>query len=415
MKIAIAGAGFTGLAAGYHLSKAHHNVTLFEKEEAVGGLAGTFILPGWNWALEKHYHHWFTNDSHALSLIKELGLKSDLVFPTTLTSIYYDGGSYPFNSARDVLSFSPLSLGERLRVGIVTLTLKLLPEKFAIPLEQTTAYDWLKKWYGDRSFAILWEPLLVGKFGPYAKTVNMSWFWARIKKRTPKLGYLAGGYNKLIQELVKKIEENGGKIKLNTSFEQKNISHFDKVIITTPSLVFTRIFSHLPTSYTKTLTSISHLHALNLLLVTKEKILPNIYWLNINDRTFPFIGIVQQTNLINKKYYHNQHITWVANYLPPDHPYLKMTKEELFKIYLPYLQKINPSFNFELLTLNFELFMGPFAQPVFPINYSHTKPDFHTPIPNVYLANMDMVYPWDRGTNYAIELGYKVAELVEKE
>lgn len=415
MKIAVVGAGFTGLAAGYHLSKAHHNVTLFEKENRAGGLAGTFILSGWNWPLEKHYHHWFTNDSYALSLIKELGLGSDLVFPHTLTSIYYDGKTYPFNSPHDVLSFSPLTFGERLRVGIVTLTLKLLPKEFALRLEQTSAYDWLKKWYGKRSFSILWEPLLAGKFGPFAKTVNMSWFWARIKKRTPKLGYLKGGYDKLIEALVEKIERNGGKIKLNSSFEQKNISDFDKVIITTPSFVFTHIFPNLPISYTKTLTSIPHLSAFNLLLVTKEKILPDIYWLNVNDRTFPFIAVVQQTNLVEKKYYNNQHITWAANYLPEGHPYFKMTKEELLKIYLPYLKKINPQFNWQSSIINYQLFLGPFAQPVFPVNYSRTKPDFHTPIPNVYLANMDMVYPWDRGTNYAIELGYQVAELVEKE
>ncbi len=35
------------------------------------------------------------------------------------------------------------------------------------------------------------------------------------------------------------------------------------------------------------------------------------------------------------------------------------------------------------------------------------------PLYKTYLANMDMVYPWDRGTNYAIEMGEEVAGLVD--
>ena len=35
-----------------------------------------------------------------------------------------------------------------------------------------------------------------------------------------------------------------------------------------------------------------------------------------------------------------------------------------------------------------------------------------TPLPHVYLANIEQVYPWDRGTNYAVELGEKVAHQI---
>jgi protoporphyrinogen oxidase len=212
--------------------------------------------------------------------------------------------------------------------------------------------------------------------------------------------------------VAKRVKENGNTIHLKTPFDAAWIKKYDATIVTTPSKIFTHMFPKLPEEHTKRLTSIPHLHALNLLLITKKPFLPNVYWLNINDRSFPFIAVVQHTNMVDSKHYGGNHITWIGNYLPQDHPYLKMTKKELFKTFLPYLKRINSSFNFDHLTLNFELFMGPFAQPVFPINYSHIKPEFETPIPHVYLANMDMVYPWDRGTNYAIELGYNVAETV---
>lgn len=413
MKIAVVGGGFTGLAATLSLSE-NHNVTLFETTAQLGGLAGAVKLPGSDWYVEKHYHHWFTNDYAALSLIKKLGLSDKLLFPKTLTSLYWQDRSYPFNSPAQILSFDPLPIISRLRLGLISLYLKLLPMKLAQNLEKYKAQDWIKKYFGEKVYEIIWKPLLFGKFGKFAKDVNMAWFWARIKKRTMLLGYLEGGYQTLINALEQKIKKNGGKILLSTPFDAAKTSNFDKVIITTPSPIFIKMYPNLLESYKKQLMSIPHLFALNLLLVTKEKILEKEYWLNVNDREFPFIAVIQHTNLVDSKHYGGRQLTWVGNYLPPDHPYLKMNKKELFKLYLPYLRKINSKFGFRISDLEFYLFTGPFAQPVFPVNYSKIKPEFVTPIKNVYLANMDMVYPWDRGTNYAIELGERIADLIDQ-
>lgn len=416
MKVAVVGAGFTGLSAALHLVKQEIKVTVFEKEKSLGGLASTFKKPGWQWAMEKHYHHWFTNDRHALSLIKDLGLADDLLIPTPVTSIYYQSKIYPFNSPGDVLSFSALSLIDRFRTGLVLAYLKMLPPSIAVNLEKYTAYSWLLNYFGPSTFRVLWQPLLIGKFGDYAPKVNMAWFWARIKKRTPKLAYLRGGYHRLLTEMARAIKQSGGQIVLGEPFDTGKMKNFDKTVFTVPSAVFARLFPELPRKYRRKLETIPHLHALNLLLSTKEKFLQSSYWLNINDRSLPFLGIIAHTNFVDKKYYGSNHLTWIGNYLPPNHHYLKMSKEELFTIYKPYLKKINPRFNFQRLTTNdYELFFGSYAQPVFGINYSKVKPEFKTSLKNVYLANMDMVYPWDRGTNYAIELGYKVAQLLESE
>lgn len=422
MKIAIVGGGFTGLSAAFYLTLLKHEVVVFEKAKILGGLAATYKQSNWQYPVEQHYHHWFTNDTWVFKLIKEVGLQNALFFPKSQTSIFCENHIYPFNYPREVLNFSPLSPMDRVRAGLVSLYLKLLPPALSINLEKESAIRWLKKYYGEEVFRIVWEPLLTGKFKQYSAKVNMAWFWARIYKRTFKLGYLTGGYQALIDALRLKIIKNGGKVLLNSPFDPAKTNAFDKVIITTPSPVFIKMYPRLPKKYRQNLNSIPHLTALNLLLVTKEKFLKDTYWLNINDKSFPFVAVIQHTNLVDSKYYGNQHLTYIGNYLPSGHPYLKMTKEQLFKLYLPYLKKINHNFNFDLClprrqagTLNFELFVSPFAQPVFPLNYSKIKPGFQTPIPNVYLSNMDMVYPWDRGTNYAVELGEKVARFVCRE
>ena len=409
MKIAIVGAGFTGLSAALVLSRRKHQITIFEKEATLGGLASGFKHKEWQWTVEKHYHHWFTNDSYAINLIKELKLGQKLFFPPSVTSIFYGNKIYPFNSPNDVITFSPLSVKDRLRTGAMLLYLKLLPPSLALNMENETASNWLKKHFGEKAFQILWQPLLIGKFGKFADQVNMAWFWARIKKRTPKLGYLEGGYHQLLERMLEEIKAHGGEIKFNTPYTSDLDRSFDKIIFTAPSFAFIKTYPSLPDPYKRRIASIPHLHALNLLLITEKKLLKKDYWLNINDRKFPFIALVTHTNLVDKKYYAGKNLTWVGNYLPPGHPFLKMSKEELFAIYQPFLQKINSNFNDKLQTINCELFLGPFAQPVFFTGYAKLKPDFRTPLRKVILANIDMVYPWDRGTNYAIELGFKAA------
>ena len=79
MKIAVIGAGIGGLAAAYDLTKAGHQVTVFEAAEKSGGLASGFKEPGWEWSVEKYYHHWFTSDKYMFGLLRELGLEKKVI------------------------------------------------------------------------------------------------------------------------------------------------------------------------------------------------------------------------------------------------------------------------------------------------------------------------------------------------
>ena len=176
----------------------------------------------------------------------------------------------------------------------------------------------------------------------------------------------------------------------------KNINGFDKTLFTGPT----------PNS------SIPHLTAQTLILETKEPILKDVYWLSITDRSFPFLAAVAHTNFMDKEHYGGHLLTYFGNYLPANHPYLSMTKEKLLKEFLPFIRCLSHN---SLFTIhNSFLFTAPFAQPVHELRYSSRAPKLETAIPNVYLANMDSVVPWDRGVNYAIALGQKAASLINK-
>jgi protoporphyrinogen oxidase len=397
MKIAIIGAGITGLTIGYRLSQKGHQVTLFEKEKFSGGLAAGFKKKNWDWHLEFFFHHLFTSDRHAKNLIKELGLEKKLIYLRPKTSIFKKGNIAQFDSPLSVLKFPFLSPLERLRTGLVTLFLKTFPDWKNF--EKLKASLWLEKYYGQEAYRILWQPLLKSKFGDQASKISMAWFWARIKKRSARLGYLEGGFQTLVVRLEKEIKNKGGKISLHREIKDLNeIRGFDKIIVTVPTSEF---FPEIKLP--------KMLGAINLILELKEKILEeDTYWLNINEEGFPFVAVVEHTNFIDKKHYSHHHLIYVGGYYPQNHPYFKMSKEQILKEFLPYLQKINS--NFSLLSIiHYQLSLNKFAQPVVSVNYSHIIPPHRTPLKDVFLANMQQVYPWDRGVNYAIELGNKIA------
>lgn len=423
MEIGIIGAGFTGLAAAYTLAKEGHEVTVFESEDKPGGLAIGFKEPGWKWSLEKHYHHLFASDYSIQKLAAGVGQK--IIFERPVSSTYIEGKIYQLDSPLSLMGFTQLPIIDRIWTGLIILYLKLTP--FWKSLEKVTAENYLKSTMGEKSWNILWRPLFLKKFGKYASKIPASWFWARVKKRSSRLGYPVGGFESLAKAIEKESKKSGVNFiyktfverigKVGNDFEivagsQKYF--FDRVICTLPSSQFAKITSGLPKGYAKSLKNLKGVGAVNLVLTLAEKFLPKGgYWLNINETDYPFLAIVEHTNLVPAKYYGGDRVLYVGNYLPVSHRYFSIKKEALIDEFLPYLKKINPFFQKSWIK-QIELFKAPFAQPVIPLNYSKVMPSIKTPVDGLYLANIQQVYPWDRGTNYAVELGEKAAKYAVK-
>jgi hypothetical protein len=88
----------------------------------------------------------------------------------------------------------------------------------------------------------------------------------------------------------------------------------------------------------------------------------------------------------------------------------KMEHEELLQHYLPHLRKINPDFDVSWIETSYHHRVDA-AQPIIGVNYSSHIPDHRTPFRGLYLANTTQVYPEDRGTNYSVRMGKRVAHL----
>jgi protoporphyrinogen oxidase len=433
VRIGVIGGGISGLAAAYRLAKAGHDVTLWERNDFLGGQAAAFPVAGS--ALEHFYHHLFTSDTIIQDLMVELGIGHELIWLESSVGFFSEGKIYPLQGALDLLRLDFIPIWDRIRIGLVTLYLQRRKEWKAF--EQITAADWLRWAVGPRAFDRVFGAQLRAKFGRRYDQVAMVWFWNKIHLRTQsrgsplqreKLGYIRGSWNTLIERLGDAIQEQGGIVHVAEGISDverraagrwfvrttSGSEHtFDALIATVPSPLLIRLVPDLPDWYREKLTGAIYQGAVVMILQMSRR-LSDIYWLNIGDSSIPFTGVIEHTNFIGPENYQGAHFTYVSKYLDQDHPYLTMPEDELFNEYVPYLQRINPDFSPDWV-VNRWVFRERAAQPIITTNYSERVPEHRTPFNGLYLANSAQIYPEDRGTNYSVGIGEKVAAIVLKD
>ena len=432
-RIVIVGAGVTGLSAAYDMLQAGHRVTLLEGADHTGGLAAGFRDERWEWPLEKFYHHLFTSDKSIIGLVNELGIGDHLFFPRPITSVMYDGQIVPFDSPLAWVRYPGFNLLDVARFGLVSAFLR-----FTNPwrrLEQETADAWMRRWYGEKIYSETWRPLLIGKFGPYYQLANMAWMWARLKVRSPRLGYFQGGFQFFVDTLTDTVRRLGGELCLNSPVQrielaesdngqrlqvasQESTYTADRVLVTTSPGLLRRMAPTLPPAYLDQLAELKSMGAVVMTFALRRQLMKKTYWLNIpasapdkQQNEIPFLALVEHTNYIDRRHYGGDHLVYCGDYVVPDHPYMQMDEDELGRLFAANLHRINPEFNPKWVRRSW-LFRARYAQPVPEMGHSRRIPPLRTPRPGLYFASMSQVYPWDRGTNYAVAIGREASQLM---
>ncbi|HNT54176.1 MAG TPA: NAD(P)/FAD-dependent oxidoreductase [Anaerolineaceae bacterium] len=426
MRIAIIGAGISGMAAAHDLLNAGHAVTIFEAADHVGGLAAGFKEPHWNWSVEQFYHHWFQTDAEMLGLIRELGWQDDVLFPRPQTVVYYKDDFYPLDSPLAALTFPGFTLVDMARFGFVTAYLRYLAAWQ--PLEKITAHDWMRRFYGEKLYATQFEPMLIGKFGSHYKEVNMAWFWARFKTRSTRLGTFIGGFQAFLDRFADNLRGRGGEIHLNTAVQQieplaesglrlhlpgTEPRTFDRILSTTSPALMARLTPSLPGEYLQGLLNLKSMGAVVMVISIKQQLSEKgYYWFNLPKTAgYPFLALVEHTNFLSPDYFGGDHIIYCGDYLDTDHENFSLSQDELLERFLPALSRVNPAFTPDWVRKSW-LFRTNYAQPIPLIEHSRNIPAIQTPIAGLFFASMSQVYPWDRGTNFAVQIGRQAARLM---
>lgn len=428
-RIGVVGGGLCGLVAADRLLAAGHDVVVFEKWPEAGGLVGCVAVGGTK--LERFYHHLFTSDVDYVDLARELGLENEIDWLPSKMGFFSQGKQWDFGTPLSLLKFHPLGLRGRLQFVLSTLRLRQNPDWR--PLEGETAAGWLRRHGYAKALDVVWGPLLRQKYGRRAEEIGLVWLWGKIALRTrsrdesglgERVGYMRGSFGRGVEALLARVRERGGDVRTSKpvrlvrcaggGFEIETPGGAretaDLVLSTVAIPELLRLAPDLPEEKRARWAAIEYGHALCPLLELDRPFSP-YYWLNVGDDSLPFGGVIEQTNFLPPALYGGRHVVYVSNYVLPDDPRWKMRDEDLWKLYVPGLKKINPAFD-ESWILARRISRGEYAQPIIPANYSRLLPDIRSGVPGLYTAAMAQIYPEDRGQNYAVKMGREAAAAI---
>ena len=431
-KIAIVGAGFTGLTAAYELAKAGYTVEVYEAAPVVGGLVAGFTLKDGQ-PLEKAYHFLYTTDNYMIDMAKELAIDTKLHFYQSSITAFYEGKRYGLTTPIDLLTFTPLSLINRIRTGLTGLRLMFV--KKWQPLTKITAYEWLCKVNGKKATDIIWKPLLIGKFDVYWDKITMAWLWTRIHVRqtsrkkgeqNERLGYFDGGFQLMVQRWIEELEKRNVTIHTNTAisaFGENNskptltvsgqTKAYDAILAATPSNVFAKLAAEHPemtNDYSRQLTDIDYLGAV-LVVFTTTKPITDTYWHQIHDVDAPFLVMLSLDSLIGTKKTNGKYIYYIGDYTQNDSELMQKSDNDIKQQWFEAVGELFPDFSNDIVD-EVHVFKFKNAQHIVDTTYEDRIPSLRTPLPGFYLANFSQIFPEDRGTNYAVRDGLKVAKMI---
>ena len=427
-KIAIIGAGASGLSAAYKLNQLGFNVDLYEKSSKLGGLAGAVELS--KGSLDSFYHHLFKSDKYILNFLKEINLDHNVIFKRTSTGHIWNNNYYDISSIFKFRKSNLLSNWGLFRLLIGGALIKYLPtnrkinNKFILKI--------IDKLFGNEAGSRIWKPLLESKFGEYAKLMPYSWLRTRIQDRSVELGYISKGFEVIYNHLAKEIAASkGNNIFINKEVEEIKLSLdstkliingkiYDRAIITTSPKINSKLLKKI--SYRAN--PIKYLGALCGILEFDKRPIPS-YWLGIaesskeNKKNYSnFLAAISYAEL-DETWNKSGKPTWplyLASYCNKEYFYKYSENEWKTKmikaaIELNKLSKIDVIKDNNLI--NFKLSFAEYAQPILS-----PKSDLY-PNPEsakfCYFANMHNIFPNDRGQNRAFYIGNKVANLIYKD
>lgn len=423
----IVGGGFLGMTLAHRLAVAGERVTLYEAADHLGGLADAWTLGPVTW--DRHYHVTLLSDQHIRALLTELGLEQEMDWVETKTGFFTDGQLYSMSNTLEFLTFPPLGLLSKLRLGgTIFYASKLTNWR---RLEQVPVADWLRRWSGSRAFERIWLPLLRAKLGENYRHTSAAFIWATIARmyaarrtglKKEMFGYVRGGYARVLERMARQLAADGvevacghrveavtaqpgGSVRVN--FTDQPTQTLDRVVLTCPSPVITRVCSQLTDDERSRHEGIRYQGILCASLLLKQPLSP-YYVTNITDSWVPFTAVIEMSALVDRAQFGGHSLVYLPKYVPPDDPSFLLTDEELRETFMLALARMYPHFSRDDV-LEFRVSRVRNVVALSTLNYSASLPPMQTSVPGVYAVNSAHIVNGTLNVNETVKLANDAA------
>ncbi|OGD54637.1 hypothetical protein A3K80_06455, partial [Candidatus Bathyarchaeota archaeon RBG_13_38_9] len=250
--------------------------------------------------------HILHSDIHLLNLIDELGLSIE--WRKIKVGFYYQGRIYPFNGVFDLIKFKPLPFGDRLKLGLLFLSIR--NKKNLEDLEKISIQKWIERESGTRIYEKFINPLISAYFGSSSE-ISAAYLANRWRTESKSIAGLLGymDISEITTRLEKYILDNGGTISRKSNIQEINkadenfiLKTNDKeqrtkyLVSTIPPPILTKIFKTMPLDLKDELSRISYMGCICVSYWMNKKT-SEYYWINILDKDYPFVACFEHSNL----------------------------------------------------------------------------------------------------------------------
>lgn len=428
-RVAVIGAGPMGLAAAYELAKAGAHVTVFERDDRIGGMSAFVDFAGTR--IERYYHFICKPDQTTFDYLKEFGLAHTLRWTETKMGFYFNGRLYDWGHPLALLKFPGLGLVDKVRYGLHVMRAKGVDDWR--PYDAFSSTDWLKRWIGPRAYDVLWRSLFHYKFYELQDQLSAAWLGARIKRVAlsrkgifqEELGYLVGGSEVLLNAVDARLRELGGEVRLRAAVEEVKIGgegdaarvtglqvggevlSFDQVISTIPLPYLVRVMPGLPPDEKAKIAAITNVGVVCVLLKLRRPF-TSYFWMNINDPRIEIPGLIEYTNLNPLD---GTSIVYAPFYMPQTHPKYRREFQSFIDETLGYMKLIRPDFDPAAEVIAATASRYEFAQTVCSPGFYAALPPMRSRVRGLYMADTSHYYPEDRSISESMRIGAQLASM----
>jgi len=426
-KWAVIGGGMCGMTMALRLAEAGHDVTLFEASNSLGGLADAWQVGEITW--DRHYHVTLLSDANTRKVLADLGVEQDLQWCITKTGYFREGKLVSMSNAWEYLRLPGLNLFEKMRLAwTITYASKLKDWK---TLETIPVEEWLTKLSGRGVMEGLWRPLLRAKLGDRYVDCSAAFLWATIKRlyaaresglKTEKFGYVAGGYDAVVNAFQRRFDELGVKVRMQSPVEhvagteaglevkvhgaQPNL--FDRTVGTVTPRQAAKMCSGLTAAEQSLLEGVEF-QGLVCASVILKKPLADYYLTYLMDADLPFTAVIEMTAMVAPEQLNGNHLIYLPLYLSANDPRFQQSDDVIQSTFLEGLKKVYPNFSADdVLAFRISRVAEVFPLPV--LHYSTKVPPKTTSVNGLHLVNASQILNGTLNVNETIGLAERAVE-----